>query len=242
MNFGDLTRDLGLVLALVPVLGCGGSKDGGRLHAQRKALEREVGGLRAVAGRLERGDPALPEGDVVVAIGDELVRELLTAQLPFEVQTEKLHIRLQRAEVRFRGNALVVLQGTVALASQESLQGELSVQGAFERIVLDPASGTMHASVAVDHVDVTKVAGLEALLSGASLDEFARELRLQIQDKLPEVTIPVRIQQRIELPAFDDGTVRIAAAALPLSAQVSEVLAVEGQLWMALRVELGKVQ
>ena len=57
---------------------------GGDLRAQKVVLKREVEGYREAAARLERGDPVLPKEDLAIAISDALIRDLISAQLPFE--------------------------------------------------------------------------------------------------------------------------------------------------------------
>jgi hypothetical protein len=220
--------------------GCGDTKGAGELHARKKTLERQVEGLRAVVARLERGEPGLPPGDVVIAVEDTLLRTLLEAQLPLEVDVDKVHVRLDKAQVAFRGSPLVTLEGKVSLPERSGLESEMRLLGALVDIRLDPASGTLRAAIAVDHVDLKKVAGLEQWLSGATLDDLARTLRGELASRLPAITLPVRVQQKIELPALDSGPVRIDGASMPLQVEVSQVLAVRGTLWVAVRVQAGE--
>jgi hypothetical protein len=234
-------RALGVSLGLALLAGgCGGNKGAGELHARKKTLEREVQGLREVVSRLERGEPGLPAGDVVIAVEDGLLRTLLEAQLPLEADVDRFHVRLDKAEVAFRGSPLVNLEGKVGLRDQSGLESEMRLLGALVDIRLDPATGTLLAAIAVDHIDLKKVAGLEQLLSGATLDDLARTLRLELASRLPAVAIPVKVEQRIELPALTSGPVRIAGASMPLEVEVSQVLAVRGTLWVGVRVKAGE--
>ncbi|HEX9187209.1 MAG TPA: hypothetical protein VGB87_09065, partial [Vicinamibacteria bacterium] len=84
-----------------------------------------------------------------------------------------------------------------------------------------------------------KAAGLEQLLSGSTMDEAARLVRLQLADRLPPVQIPVKVQQSIDLPAVTSGPVRIDGARMPLQVAVSQVLAGQGLLWIAVHFQVG---
>ncbi|MDD8016282.1 MAG: hypothetical protein PHX45_11360 [Acidobacteriota bacterium] len=214
-------------------------KGASELHARRVLLEREVEGLREVVTRLERQEPMLPPGDVSIAITDSLVRDMIAAQLPLDADVDRFHVSLQDVEVVFRGNSVVRLLGTLHLLKLPALKAQVDVIGALEDLDVDPAAATLSARVAIDHLGIDKVASLGSLLSGATLDEMARSIRLKIEERLPQVQIPVRVQQTIDLPAITKGPVRIDGASLPLKVTVSQVTAVRGRLWVALHFEPG---
>ena len=196
-------------------------------------LKREVEGYRENVARLERGEPVLPKDDVAIAIADSLIRDLIGAQLPFEADVDRFHIALETVEVRFRGSPVVELTGALNLKDRPNLQAAARVIGALEDIAVDPATATLKAHISVDHLAIEKVAGMEQMLSGSTLDEVGRMIRLQIKDKLPEIQIPVKVQQSIELPAVTQGPVRLDGARMPLQVAVSQVLAGQGILWIA---------
>jgi hypothetical protein len=213
------------------------------LRARRVALEREVQGLAELVAELEAGKPLLPEGHLVVAVHERLVRDILASALPWEAEAGQFQVRLERAEVGFSGKyGLLTLEGSVASRSDPDLSGELRVYGGFESFTLDPASGTLRAALAVDHIDVRRAAGLESLLSAGALDDLARQLRRAVAQRLPSLEIPVQLQQRLEIPAVTEGPVRIEGAAVPLKVAVSRVLAVEGRLWVAFDVQPGSFE
>jgi len=221
---------------------CGGkSESGGALHAQQVVLKREVDGLREVVARLERHEPMLPAGDVALGIDDGLLRDMIAAQLPFEFDIDRFHLRLKEAEVIFRGSPVVRLRGTLNLKTYPNLLAQVNLIGALENIEVNPASSTLKARIAIDHLGIEKAAGLESYLSGSTLNEVARRIRLQIKDQMPPVQIPVNVQQNIDLPAVTRGPVRIDGAQLPLTVAVSQVMATQGKLWIAVHFEPGAV-
>jgi hypothetical protein len=221
---------------------CGGKSDsGGALHAQKVILQREVEGLRDIAARLERNEPLLPSGDVAIAIEDSLLRDIITAQLPFDVDVDRYHLSLKEAEVTFRGSPVVRLRGTLNLKTYPHLLAQVNVVGALDNIEVNAATSTLKARIVIDHLGIEKAAGLESFLTGSTLNDVARMIRIEIKDQMPPVQIPVNVQQNIDLPAVTRGPVRIDGAQLPLKVAVSQVMATRGKLWIAVHFEPGVV-
>ena len=234
-----VTRALAPVLALV-LSACGSRfEGGGDLRARKVVLKREVEGLRESVARLEKGQPILPLDDVAIAIDDTLLRDLITAQLPFEMDVDRFHLSLTEVEAQFRGSPIVRLRGVLSSKERPDLVAAVNVIGALEGIAVEEASSTLRAKIAVDHIGIEKAAGLEQVLSGATMDEMARLVRLQLADRLPPVQIPVKVQQSIDFPAVTSGPVRIDGARMPLQASVSHVLAGQGRLWVAVHFQPG---
>jgi hypothetical protein len=234
-----VTGSAALALALV-VAGCGqGYEGGGELRARKKVLEREVSGLRDAVGRLERHEPLLPDRDLAVAIDDTLLQGVIAAQLPFESEIGEYRLKLEQAEVHFRGAPTVSLRGRLRRQGKLELEAVVDVVGALDSIAVDAARGALAAKIVVDHIGIEKAAGIEAIFSGSTLDEVARMIRLQLADKLPPIQIPVKVQQSIELPAITDGPVRIDGASMPIAANVSRVFAGQGRLWVAIHFQPG---
>jgi hypothetical protein len=221
-------------------LGCGSRYEGGGdLRAQRVVLQREVEGLREIVARLEQGEPMLPLDDVAIAIDEGFVRDIIAAQLPFEADVDRFHLTLREVEVHFRGSPVVRLQGALVVRERPALEAAVEVMGALEDIQVDQASSTLRARVEVDHLGIEKAAGIESILSGATLDEVGRMVRLQIANQLPPIQIPVKVQQSIDLPAVTRGPVRIDGARMPLQVAVSQVGAGQGRLWVAVHFQPG---
>ena len=239
MRAAVLCRALVPVLALV-ALACGSEfKGGGDLRAQKVILKREVDGLRETVARLEKGQPILPLDDVAIAIDDTLLRDLIAAQLPFEMDVDRFHLSLTEAEAQFRGSPMVRLRGVLNSKKRPDLAAAVSVIGALEDIQVESSSSTLRARIAVDHLGIEKAAGIESILSGATLDEVARLVRLEIKEQLPPVQIPVKVQESIDLPAVTTGPVRIDGARMPLQVAVSQVVAGQGTLWISVHFQPG---
>jgi hypothetical protein len=221
--------------------GCRADRGEAELHARLSALEREAEGLRASLATLERGEPVLPEDAVVVAVSESVVKEFLDAQLPFEVDAGRFKVRLSQGEAVFRGSPAVHLTGSISPAEHPDIVGEVRAQGALEDVRVEPETGTLRATVALDHVDLVRVAGLERFVSDGSLNELARRVRTQLEPNLPALEIPVRIEQGIELPSVTEGPVRLQGARMPLEVSVAGIFTGRGVLWVAIRVVPGEL-
>jgi len=216
-----------------------GYEGGGDLRAQRVVLEREVEGLRAVVERLEQGEPMLPANDVAVAVDEALIRDLVVAQLPFATDVDRFHVELTGADVQFRGSPTVQLQGRLQVRDQPDLTAAVTLFGALSDVRIDNATSTLLATLAADHVTIAEATGFASYLSGATIDEVARLVRLEIGTKLPAIRIPVKVEQAIAFPAVTDGPVRVEGARMPLEVAVSQVVAARGRLWVSVRVTPG---
>jgi len=223
------------------LVGCGRSEfeGGGDLRARKVVLRREVEGLRAIVARLERGEPMLPKDDVAISIAGDLVRDLITAQLPFELDVDRFHLRLVEAQVLFRGSPVVKLRGTLFLREKPDYVADVAAIGALEGIDVEPATGMLKAAIAIDHLSIEQAGGLEKLVSRAAMDEAARAVRMQLKDGLPKLQIPVKLQQSIDLPAVTSGPVRIDGATMPIQVGVSEVMATRDVLWISVHFAPG---
>ena len=242
MSHRRSSTTLGIVLSIAGLAeGCKQDRGEGALHAQLTAREREAEGLRASLARADRGEPVLPEDAVVVSVSESVIKEFLDAQLPFEVEAGSFKVTLAQAEAVFKGSPGLNLTGAIAPTGHPDLVGEVRAQGALEHIEVDPASGTLRATVAIDHLDLLKMAGLEKFIGGGSLDGLARTVRKQLEGHVPEVQIPVKIEQGIELPSVNDGPVLIQGARMPLEVAVADVFAGGGLLWVAVKVVPGEL-
>jgi len=223
------------------VAGCGANKGDGELHAKVSVLEREVKGLRASVAKLESGEPILPEEAVVVAIAEAVVRQFIDAQLPFVIEVESFRIEMKGAQASFKGSPSVTLEGSIAHRDHPDYVGVVRAIGALESIQVDSASGTLRAQLAVDHVDLLEMGGLEKILPGDTLDDLGQTVRAQLAGEVPEIQIPVKIEQAIALPSITEGPVRLQGASMPLAVSVADVFASQGLLWVAINVVPGEL-
>jgi len=163
----------------------------------------------------------------------------VSARLPITIASAPYRVTLTAAEVGFSGAPIVRLRGTIARDGVVTLEAAASLIGALSDIEIDRTTSTLRATITADHLDIERVTGIEAILSGASLDDVARLLRRAVAEQLPTIEIPVRVQEDISLPDVTQGPVRLSAARLPIKAMVSRVVAAERRLWISLQVDIG---
>jgi hypothetical protein len=225
-----------LALGLVAATACRRQPSGGEVHARLVVLQREVEGLRASTRKLERGDAILPETAVIVSVSDTLIQKFVEAQLPFEMDLESFEVSLSHVEATFEGSPTVRLRGVIRPKGHPELTGKVRAIGALTDVRVDATSGTLRARTSIDHIDLLEMAGLERFLSAGTVDELARLVRQQVQGSVPDVEIPVTIEQGIDLPSLTQGPVRVQGGTLPLQVAVADVFAGGRRLWVAIDV------
>jgi hypothetical protein len=211
-------------------------------RAEAARLKRQTEGLRGLLKRADAGTLLGPES-LVVGVRQELVRDLLQAQLPVErLWMERFRLLLDKAEVRFEGSqSLVTFEGHVEAASDPGVYADLTCTGGLEEIEIDPETGVLAARVVLDHVDVERVGAgvLEEGFARSVVEGLGGRGLGALGEVVPPLEIPVRFDRAIESPGFQDGALRVAPARLPLRTTVKAVVPVTGRLWVVLDVASG---
>ena len=60
-----------------------------------------------------------------------------------------------------------------------------------------------------------------------------------LQGRIPDLAIPVRLQQNLSIDGLGDGPVQVDPGELPVRAAVARVLPLSGRLWVFLDVKIG---
>lgn len=229
---------LGLVLSAVA---CGAGKpevDLTPLQAQKVRLERELDGLRESVALLDAGKSIFPDDDIAIGVDQTLVRRLIAARLPVTTTIAPYTLTVDTVDVGFLGAPTIRLTGRVAREGLLTLEGAATLHGALVDIDVDAATSTLRARMAIDLLDIERAAGIESLVSGSTLEDVAERLRLATAEQLPQLEIPVRVQQEFTIPPLTDGAVRLEGHRLPLGARVSRVFATEGRLWIGIHLTI----
>jgi hypothetical protein len=200
-------------------------------------LQREVQKLHAQVAAAEAGT-LLDFEQMLVVVDQELVQRLLASATPMEGElAEGFHVRIDAARAEFaNGVALVHLEGEAGLQGR-GMSAEMSVYGGLDVVELDPATGVLRARVAVYAVDIPR-----ADLLG--IDQPVRRLTKALAEGglemlLGPVEVPVKIEDRLELPALRTRRVSIPALEVPVAATVSSVRVFSGKLWVGVRAQAG---
>jgi hypothetical protein len=227
-------------LVLIPFLaGSCAWMPGGRpplVSAEEALLTRRVEGLRTMLSR-PPGRSLLDFDQILVVVHQDVVRDLVRATTPFEKAiVDRYRIHVASAEAEFSdGFALVRLVGRAEMIDRP-VSAEVEVLGGLEVLGLEE-SGLLRCQVKILAVEAH-----EANIVG--LDESVRDLieslgRDGLNALLSVIDVPVRVEDRLVLPAVNTRRLRVAAAAVPVAARVVEVRVFAERLWVGVAVEVG---
>lgn len=205
-------------------------------RASKSFLEEQVKGLHELIAKAERGELVTAD-QIAVSVEESVARELLNAPLPQEqVIGGRVRVRIESAEPYFRGN-----QGAMvfrARATSERLPdqfAELELAGGLDQMKL--VNGRLSARARIVHFSIVR-ASVGPLAQGA-LESLVRENLDSIQDLIPALEVPVRLDERVSIPSFDEGPVSAKGGELPVQAKVSHVLYANQRLWILIDARVG---
>jgi hypothetical protein len=207
------------------------------VSAEEALLTRRVFGLRGLlaAGRSES---LLDFKQILVVVPEDVVRDLLRATMPFEKTiADRYRIEIASATAEFSdGFALVRLAGRAEIIGRP-VSAEVDILGGLEVLGLED-SGVLRCQVRVFAVEAK-----EANVAG--LDEPVRTLvedlgRDGLNSLLSVFDVPVRVENRLVLPAVKTRRLQLAAAEVPVAAKVVEVRAFAHRLWVGVSASVGE--
>jgi hypothetical protein len=229
------------VLALAGLLpGCAEDPGARRRRAEARVLERQVGNLREIRDAARERRLVDPRW-LAVAVDESAVRLLLQAGLPQEtVIAERFRVRVDAAEVSFRGGAGLLRFQALVVDQERGVQAQVVYHGGLDDITVS-ADGRLRTRALIDDVeipaaqdaggDAPAIARVADLLAGANLQA--------LQERIPALEIPVRLQQGVAVEGLHEGPVQVAGGELPVQATVARVLPLSGRLWVFLDVRAG---
>jgi hypothetical protein len=204
--------------------------------AEEALLVRRIEGLRKLVAPASTGSLIVFD-QILLVVHEDVVRDLLRATTPFEKTiVDRYRIRVTSATADFSdGFALVRLAGRAEMIGHP-LSAEVEVLGGLEVLGLEE-SGLLRCQVRVFAVDA-----LEANVAG--LDEPVRDLieslgRDGLNALLSVIDVPVRIENKLVLPAVNTKRLRVAAAEVPVQARVAEVRVFAERLWVGVAAQVG---
>src|SRR5262245_47990142 len=248
---GSLRRGAGRAPAflLLPALlltlaGCSEEAAARRRRAEGRILKRQIDNLKDMIQSTSE-KRLVREDWLAVAVDETAVKAVIEAGLPQEVVVAKrFRVRVEAADVSFRsGASLVRLRANVVDESSPDRRANVAYEGGLDDISVSP-DGRLQTRVLIDSVELVGVeaggvhgsaasglAGLMTQLAGQNLE--------MLQGFLPDLAIPVRLQQTLTIDGLGDGPVEVAPGELPVHASVARVLPLSGRLWVFLDVKVG---
>jgi hypothetical protein len=182
----------------------------------------------------------MPAGDVVVAVGVELLRDLLRAVGPYTRTIDRYRIEVDDVRLRFRdGLALVEIVGKASLAARPDVGVDIVLHGLLEfgGVGADRTSLDAHVEIVGIEVDVP-AAGRLARPVARLANELVHRRAAEFDAVLGTIGIPLQLDEEFEIPGIHTADVTIASATLPLGFELADVRVLHGRVIIALRVDV----
>jgi hypothetical protein len=201
-----------------------------RLSAQEALLSRQNQELVKLAWAAEHGT-LLDFKGILVVVDQVLVQDLLRAVTPLEADVGGgFHVRIDAADAAFGdGVALVRLSGAAGVGGV-SVGSPVTVLGAIDVVDIESASGVLRCHVSILGVEARDASALGRGDPVARLSEALARGGLALL--LGPLEVPIRIEDRLSIPAVSSKRLQIAAGSLPLTVTVQQVKAFGGRLWV----------
>lgn len=200
-----------------------------RAKVTKEFLEKQIASLEELLAKARRGE-LVTANQIAIGVDESVAQQILNAPLPQElVVGGHARIRIESALPLFRGNqAALVFKARVTTPDLEGAFAELELGGGLEDVKL--VNGRLQAKVSLVHFTVSK-ASVGSLAVGL-VEGLVRNHLGAIQESIPPFEVPVRLDQSIVIPSFEEGPVAAKGGELPLSAEVSQVLPLGNRLWV----------
>lgn len=208
-------------------------------------LRRQVEGLRGALVDAQKGTLVSPD-HIAIGVDEETAKGLISAALPIErVVADDFHARIETATVAFRSfEATVTLEGRVTHRDMPATYADLILRGAIPSVDIDPERRSLRAEITLDSFEVKRAAavGAENDLVTLAARRFGERGLAELRALVPQLQLPVALEQEIDMPAIHEGPVSIPGGRLPLEARVARVIAASGRLWAMVEVAKPKWQ
>jgi len=229
------------VLGLACLVGCHAREAPEAAMARTTAESRrtQIATLEKLIAQAEKGEIVTTD-QIVIGVSEELLGSLLRASLPPDiVVANRLRLKIESAEPLFRGGqAGLLFKARVSSTDLPDASASLSLGGTLDEFKFE--GGKLSARVKLKHFNV-----LESSIGdlGANvLDGLVRANLEKIQDAIPEVEVPVQLEQAIKIGGLTEGAVVAKPGVLPLAISVSQVIPTNKRLWVLLQAKAGPWQ
>jgi hypothetical protein len=225
-----------LAVALGP--GCRARESPEAVMARVTAESRrtQIANLETLIAQAEKGEIVTTD-QIVIGVSEELLGSLLRASLPPEiVVANRLRLRIESTEPLFRGGqAGILFKVRVTSTDAPDANATISMGGSLDEFKFE--GGKLSARVKVKHFNV-----LESSIGdlGANvLDGLVRGNLEAIEKAIPEIEVPVQLEQQIRIAGLTEGAVVAKPGVLPLAISVSRVIPANKRLWVLLDAKAG---
>jgi hypothetical protein len=207
-----------------------------RARAQKRYLESQLAGLEEMRQKAEKGE-LIKGSELAISIDETALGQILNAALPREaVLADRVRVRIDKATPLFRGSrAAMVFEARAASVRLPGVAARVELGGLLDDVTL--ADGRLRARPRLEHFVVHETPGGD--LGKTVLEDLARQGMPLLQQAIPSIEIPVRLEQGIRIPALEEGPVRARGGELPFKMAVAQVLPINQRLWILINLEAG---
>jgi hypothetical protein len=232
---------LATAAAALSLLACEEDLGARRRRLEKRILERQNENLREMIQATSE-KRLVAQDWLAIAVDETAVKAVIEAGLPQEaVVAQRFHVLLEAAEVSFRsGASFVKLQGRVTDGKRPDRNVTVVYQGGLDDMKISP-EGRLETRVLIDSVEVpeAQAGGQDASLLAGIAEELAGRNLEALQGLVPELAIPVRLQESLAIDGLGDGPVQVEPGVLPVAGKIARVLPLSGRLWVFLEVKVG---
>jgi hypothetical protein len=209
-----------------------------RDRAAEAFLVAQVEELKRLVATAESGKLTDPN-HIAIGIHEGVVKQFIDASLPRGKDVgARLHVRIETAEPRFRGNNAAVIFEATARSLDIDAEARLEIAGTLGRFRIQ--DGRLIGDVTIAYFSVKEASS--ARLAGALLQEVLAPNLASLGELVPPVEIPVRLEESVKLDGVDAGIVSTRGGVLPLAMSVAQVLPVNQRLWIFIDAKAGPWQ
>lgn len=210
-----------------------------RARASAVFLKEQIGGLEDLVRRAEAGE-LTTQDQLAIGISEGVAKDLIDASLPQEVViVDRLRVRIESATPIFRGTkAALVFRAHVSGVRAQAVSASIELGGGLERFRLH--EGRLLARVNLVHFTVLEAS--VGNLAADVLDNLITGNLEAIQAAIPEIQIPVHLEQAIKVDGLNEGAVVAKPGSLPLEISVAQVIPVNERLWVLIDTKAGPWQ
>ena len=221
---------LGVILVSLTLLWSRGLEEASRPSPQEALLSRQNQELIELTKAAEEGK-LLDFKGMLIVVDQSLVQDLLRAVTPMDADVGSgFHVRVDSVDAVFGdGVALIQLSGAASVNSSQ-IGVPVTVLGAIDQVVIDKASGVLRCGISILGVEARDAKALGRNDPIGRLSEALAEGGISLL--LGPLEIPVRIEDRLEIPAVTSKRLQIARDDLPLIVNAQRLKVFNRKLWI----------
>jgi hypothetical protein len=223
-------------------MGCAPSEEESDFLARKALLVRQNQGIHELIVEAEQGT-LVPADRFLIGLDEKLVGDLFRSQLPLERPIgERFIVQLERATVSLRDKyGAITIEGSLHRRATPERKTAVRIFGGLGAVAIDSVTSLLSISIAIDHFELLQAGFLEGIIGRGGKKFLAEKGRGLLQEAIPKLQIPVALGRSINIPALQEGGIKLDSLVVPLNLSVERVIAAGGKLWVTVDAEVGKV-